>query len=254
MPLRQILGSVFSMHNETLNIWTHLLGCFAMAFLASSVEGDAAPPDSLGLSHWPMYIYLIGGASCFLISSICHIFGCCRPHVTRVMWRFDYVGISLLIMAANVPLLYYGFHCQAWSWRLHMGTQTFLGLAAICVSLMDKFQTTRFRHMRAGIFFLFSCSGLVPLAHLWLIAAGSPLYIEAMTWYIVMGLTGLMSALIFTSRVPERWMPGQFDLALNSHNIFHVSTIVTACIYYVTALKFLEWREVEGCPVNNIVT
>lgn len=45
---------------------------------------------------------------CLLTSAVCHLFGCCAAHVTAVLWRFDYAGIAVLIVASFFPPVYYG--------------------------------------------------------------------------------------------------------------------------------------------------
>jgi adiponectin receptor len=45
---------------------------------------------------------------CLLTSATCHLFGCCSAHVTAVMWRFDYAGIAVLIVASFFPTVHYG--------------------------------------------------------------------------------------------------------------------------------------------------
>lgn len=45
---------------------------------------------------------------CLLTSATCHLFGCCAAHITAVMWRFDYAGIAVLIVASFFPPVYYG--------------------------------------------------------------------------------------------------------------------------------------------------
>lgn len=45
---------------------------------------------------------------CLLTSAVCHLFGCCAAHVAAVLWRFDYAGIAVLIVASFFPPVYYG--------------------------------------------------------------------------------------------------------------------------------------------------
>ena len=40
---------------------------------------------------------------CLLTSSVCHTLGCCAQHISLMVWRFDYVGIAVLIVASFYP-------------------------------------------------------------------------------------------------------------------------------------------------------
>jgi adiponectin receptor len=66
--------------------------------------------------------------------------------------RLDYSGISLLIIGSFVPWLYYAFFCRALAMSIYIGMIVVLGVAAVIVSLWDKFAQPKFRPLRAGIF------------------------------------------------------------------------------------------------------
>jgi adiponectin receptor len=68
-----------------------------------------------------------GAMACMLTSSLCHLFGCCAAHVTRIMWRFDYAGIAVLIVTSFYPAVYYGFLCYPWLRFAYLLTTTLLG-------------------------------------------------------------------------------------------------------------------------------
>ena len=60
------------------------------------------------VKRWPVYVFTAGAMLCLLTSTVCHLFGCCARHVSQVIWRFDYVGIALLIVCSFYPPVYYG--------------------------------------------------------------------------------------------------------------------------------------------------
>jgi adiponectin receptor len=77
--------------------------------LASIFGGPGA---SWPAARWPMVVFTAGAMACLLTSCVCHVFGCCAAHVAAVMWRFDYAGIAVLIVASFFPPVYYGFLCR----------------------------------------------------------------------------------------------------------------------------------------------
>lgn len=68
------------------------------------------------VKRWPVYVFTAGAMLCLLTSTVCHLFGCCARHVSQFIWRFDYVGIALLIVCSFYPPVYYGETLQLrWS-------------------------------------------------------------------------------------------------------------------------------------------
>lgn len=77
--------------------------------------------------RWPVYVFLAGAMICLLLSAVCHLFGCCSQHVAAIIWRFDYAGIAILIVASFYPPVYYGFLCQPWWQVFYLSTTTVMG-------------------------------------------------------------------------------------------------------------------------------
>ena len=55
---------------------------------------------------------------------------------------------------------------------------------------------------------------------------------------------------MYAARIPERWRPGAFDLAGNSHQLFHCAVVAAALLHYWGVRILLEWRDTTGgCAV-----
>ncbi len=50
----------------------------------------------------------------------------------------------------------------------------------------------------------------------------------------------------YAGRIPERWLPGRFDVWLHGHQIFHVLIVVAAFIHYRAVMMLLHWRDASG--------
>ena len=90
--------SVLSMHNETLNIWTHLLGFFV--FLALLIRDiylviPTLKPDNVGISDIIVLVgVLICYQSCMFMSSIYHTFTAHSRTVSEKCLALDMVRKS----------------------------------------------------------------------------------------------------------------------------------------------------------------
>ncbi|KAL6756368.1 hemolysin-III related-domain-containing protein [Haematococcus lacustris] len=201
-------------------------------------------------ARWPVYVFCAGAMSCLLLSTVCHLLGCCKQHISLMVWRFDYVGIALLIVASFYPPIYYGFMCQPGWAALYLSVITALGACCVAVSLLSRFQTPQWRATRAGMFAGLGLMGVIPVLH--------QLALNSHVWHVraavaliaIMGCTYLSGAGIYAARIPERWFPGKFDILLHSHQIFHLAVVLGAYVHWRAVLLLLQWRDASGgCAV-----
>ncbi|KAH7672486.1 AdipoR/hemolysin-III-related protein [Dioscorea alata] len=291
-PWKQTILSIFSIHNETLNIWTHLIGfiifltltlCAMHAFapLTFSQSSDKVIIMSLNATsatvfraqvpanqtniinvlsimkdddvlestttRWPFYAYLFGAMFCLLTSSVCHLLSCHSEHCAYTMLRLDYAGISTLIVTSFYPLVYYTFMCDPFVRNIYIGFITVFGVAAILASLVPAFQTPEFRSVRALLFFCMGVSGLVPIIHKLMVFSEEPVAVMTAIYELVMGGFYGLGVVVYATRMPERWMPGKFDLVGHSHQLFHVLVIAGAYTHYLASVMYLNWREMDQC-------
>ncbi len=79
------------------------------------------------MPRWPVYVYFAGACVCLLTSCVCHLLGCCQRHISQIVWRFDYAGIAVLIVASFYPAVYYAFLCQPFWRNFYLVTTTIAG-------------------------------------------------------------------------------------------------------------------------------
>ncbi|EPS69882.1 hypothetical protein M569_04878, partial [Genlisea aurea] len=334
-PLKQILLSAFTIHNETLNVWTHLIGFFLFLVLTiytamkipnvvdlpslphvlrkadfqklhtdlitclpslpdmqrvrdelktsfpslsnwhvvellsnclpqslscanhtdtcvlSSMKEDVAniiaPLLVQPITRWPFFAFLGGAMFCLLSSSTCHLFSCHSERLSYIMLRLDYAGIAALISTSFYPPVYYSFMCYPVFCNLYMGFITLLGVCTFVASLLPVFQTPEYRKVRAALFFAMGGSGVAPILHKLILFWNQPEALHTTGYEVLMGSFYGVGALVYAMRVPERWMPGKFDIAGHSHQVFHVLVVAGAYAHYRAGLVYLRWRDLHGC-------
>ncbi|CAN1164057.1 Heptahelical transmembrane protein ADIPOR3 [Linum perenne] len=324
--LKHLLFSIFTIHNETLNIWTHLAGFFlffsltvCMAMKAPDVvdlnvlrnsgfykqvvsclpslpnmqhlqrfrftnwslvkvlnnclpdsfvnnyhptqsllQGDDGGKDAMNnamlaplllepITRWPFYAFMVGAMFCLLASTICHLLSCHSERMSYIVHRFDYAGIAALIATSFYPPVYYSFMCNPFFCNLYLGVITVMGIVTIIFSLLPTFQRPEFRSFRASLFFGMGVSGVAPILHKMVLYGNQPEALQTTGYEVLMGVLYGLGALIYAKRVPERWMPGKFDIVGQSHQLFHILVVAAAFTHYQAGLVYLKWRDSNGC-------
>nr|XP_057925529.1 progestin and adipoQ receptor family member 3a isoform X1 [Doryrhamphus excisus] len=114
LPSRLCIKSLFVLSNETVNIWSHLLGF--LLFFCLAVYNMACVLPELGASREDYVIYSIGlfcVKLCLLCSVGYHLFCCHRSEKTSRRWMaLDYAGVSIGILGCYVPGVFYTFYCN----------------------------------------------------------------------------------------------------------------------------------------------
>ncbi|KAE9556577.1 hypothetical protein FO519_000271 [Halicephalobus sp. NKZ332] len=207
--------SIWSIHTETGNIWTHLIGCVAFfilgAWFMSRPKGDVDFQEKLVFSF-----FFLGAILCLGLSFVFHTLSCHSVPVVRLFSKLDYMGISLLIIGSFIPWIYYGFYCRREPKITYIGMVVVLGIAAIIISLWDKFSESKYRPLRAGVFVGMGCSGIIPTVHFIYTDGVRRLFEEnSFGWLCTMAALYLIGAVLYATRTPERFFPGKCDLVKN---------------------------------------
>ncbi|XP_068652813.1 heptahelical transmembrane protein ADIPOR2-like [Aristolochia californica] len=281
-PLKEAFFSVFSWHNETLNIWTHLGGFALFLILAvlSSMEipklreilydfswsiptplvkniSDVFLPELLSSDfseatvavsetrapRWPWFVFLGGAMICLSCSSLSHLLACHSRRFNLVFWRLDYAGISLMIVASFFPPIYYAFLHRPWARIFYLSSITILGFLALVTLLAPALSAPRFRRFRARLFLAMGFSGVVPAVHALILNWAHRECHVALAYEVLMAFAYAMGAGFYVSRFPESWRPGAFDIAGHSHQIFHVLVIAGALAHCKASLVLRAWRD-----------
>eukprot|EP00112_Aurelia_sp_Birch-Aquarium-sp1_P000524 Seg1050.4 transcript_id=Seg1050.4/GoldUCD/mRNA.D3Y31 product="Adiponectin receptor protein" protein_id=Seg1050.4/GoldUCD/D3Y31 len=236
---KQCFGSMFRMHTETGNIWTHLIGL--VLFLLAMLAVYLRPHVSMSFDYpngWAECLvfgaFFLGAILCLLFSWLFHTVYCHSVKVHSVFSKLDYSGIACLIVGSFIPCLYYGFYCRRMHQIGYMTTVVILGTMCIIVALWDKFGTPKYRPLRAGLFLTLGCSGVVPSIHL-TIVHGFIRGVEqgALGWLLLMGALYIIGALMYAFRVPERFFPGKC-------NFWHLFTFMAFVRWPITELRLAK--------------
>jgi len=247
--------SIFRIHTETGNIWTHLLG--QVAFIGLAIYFMTRPTAEIDYQEKIVFMtFFTGAIVCMCMSFIFHTVNCHQnKFIGQVFAKLDYCGIAFLTVGSFVPWLYYSFYCDYTPKVIYLTIVCILGVSCVIVSLWDKFGTPRLRPFRAGIFITFGLSGIAPATH-YAIQNGWEKSINeaALGWLVFMGFLYIAGAMLYAFRIPERFFPGKVDIWFHSHQLFHCFVIAGAFVHYHgisnMALHRLKIGECPKPPVD----
>jgi adiponectin receptor len=152
----QCFKSIFYVHNESGNIWTHLLGFFYFLAVGIYFFSGSNPyfstatmtPTYKNLPYVPadgydklvFLVFFLAVYKCLLMSSLWHTFAQIAHEGTmKCMACLDYVGISVLIAASVVVTEYYGFYCESTFRNSYIAATALFGVAGVVVPWLSWF-------------------------------------------------------------------------------------------------------------------
>ncbi|CAI9727212.1 membrane progestin receptor beta-like [Octopus vulgaris] len=232
--------SLFQIHNECLNSWTHLIAMLLVIkkMMTFSKEFSLFTDPYM----WPLTSGIISIVILYLCSSLAHCLQSRSELAHYTCFMFDYAGIGLYGIGSII--LHYNY-CMLpsfnigilQSWIIPVGV-----ILGVCVCLCCSISKVRYKRpypFIRKVWQLGSVGGIyalliLPIAHRVLLMIltsewdkGLPHHIEQMIWFIMAGF-------FFGSDIPQRFFPGKFDFLGHSHQLFHI------CIMMVS------WKQLDG--------
>ena len=92
----------------------------------------------------------------------------------------------------------------------------FAQITAFCVYAQRDFSFEFYFHHFTVVFVSLGCSGIIPIVHI-LIAHGITIALKqaSMGWLILMGVLYITGAILYATRVPERFFPGKCNIVVS---------------------------------------
>jgi adiponectin receptor len=107
-------ASLGYLHNESVNIYSHLIGAVIFSIAAGVLYKQIKPRYDTASSGDVLAFscFFLGATLCLGMSATYHAISNHSQHVARFGNKLDYVGIVFLITGSFIPSIYYGFYCQ----------------------------------------------------------------------------------------------------------------------------------------------
>lgn len=243
------LTSLTSLHNETVNIWSHLLGALAFLYILHDLHANLEA--ILPLTTWPdllaLTVFHLSVSTCFLLSTIYHLLSNHSHPIHTLHAHLDHLGIVLVIYGSTIPALHFEFHCHPTHRNTYIAALTLCAFASAIFTLRPEFRTPHARRLRFLVYATFALAAFLPVAHglkLWGLAELDRRM--GLRYIGVMAACQGAGGVVYAARVPERWWPRRFDLCGASHQLMHVLVLAGAFSLQVGWMGALRWWREEG--------
>lgn len=243
--------SILNLTNESVNIWSHLIGliivlAIAFYFYPTSFIFSSSTNTDVFISA----VFFVAACKCLVCSCMWHTMNSVADQT--LMERFacvDYTGISLLIAASIMTTEYTAFYCEPISRWIYMSLTASLGIGGVILPWHPTFNRSDMAWARVAFYVSLGATGFAPAFQLNLIRG------SAWMWQFYAPLTKsltvyLLGAFVYASKVPERWCPGAFDYIGGSHNLWHLAVLGGILFHYVAMQEFFKGafaRAENGC-------
>lgn len=160
--------SIFEFSNETVNIWTHLVGLIIVLAIA--------------LHFYPSSVNFSKSSTTDIVFAAMFFFAACKCLVCSIMWhtmssiaeqglmeRFacvDYTGISLLIAASIMTTEYTAFYCEPVSRWTYILLTASLGVGGVILPWHPTFNRADMNWARVLFYVSLATTGFAPVFQL----------------------------------------------------------------------------------------
>ncbi|KAJ4344663.1 inc metabolism membrane protein [Didymosphaeria variabile] len=246
------IRSICGIHNESTNIWTHLVGFMVMLGLAfifypQHINFHASTTTDIVIAA----IFFFAACKCLLCSCIMHTMnGISHQTLLERYACIDYTGISLLVGASIMTFEYTAFYCEPRSRWAYMTLTALLSLGGVYLPWNPTFNRNDLAWLRVSFYVLLALTSLLPFFQLISLHGfeyTASFYMPAVPSMLIY----FFGAIIYAARVPERWLPGRFDYLGASHNIWHVAVLCGIVAHYFAMQEMFSqahYRSQAQCP------
>ncbi|KAL2782569.1 hemolysin-III family protein [Aspergillus keveii] len=239
------------MHNETVNIYSHLIPAVLFLlgewhiqqYLASKYSGVTST-DFIAFS-----IFVLTAVTCLSLSAIYHTLLNHSKHVEHLCLRLDMLGVVVFILGDLILGIYIVFWCEPYPRNVYWSMVGFFGMLTIFLTMHPKFQGSKYRIFRALMFVATGLCGVAPLVHGLNVFGMTQMIRKAFPYTLAKAGCLLSGTLFYATRFPESRYPGRFDLC-GSHSIFHMLVVCAAVVQLMGYLDAFDYAQANLACVS----
>ena len=250
------LRSIFLWTNETINIWSHLLGFlyFAAAIVHANLYYLPAMSGPTPQDHMVVTYYLLSVMCTMLFSVTFHVFTGHSSHQVYMFWfRLDICGIVLAVWGCYATGTYYAFYCFPYWQKFYFSVTILLTVVTVLLPMLPGFLENSMHRTRIAVFVGMVLSSLVPVNH-WLSLNGGFQHPDVILFFprvLFMWFVLAVGVIFYASKAPEKCCPGRCDFVGHSHQLWHASVFLALAYWHYNGISMIKYR--HELPCSDVV-
>lgn len=221
--------SLFQLHNETFNVWSHFIGCCIIShklygyFDEFDIEKDRV-----------MSTLLLFGITCLigLFTSACvHLVHSKSPYVHFVAFMVDYIGATFCSFGSGIAGIYGLSEARTYNWMVFiylplLFVSSYLNFVNLCMAKIWYGHDPHNLNRKYMFIFGMGIQAFINMAP-WVSRyatcfSDDNCSMSSLNHLTVIQIVFILEAIAFAAHQPEKTWPGKFDFVGHGHNIFHV--------------------------------
>ena len=228
------LISIFNIHNETINIWTHMISLIYFVYILIINNNN----------NIIIKLYEIVSIISFTMSTCYHTYMPMSQKNYLLLLKLDLFSIILNIVTSNILIYYYWFWCYKILRNIYMFfSGLYLGIGII---ILLKIDIIKKHNYILAYYSIYNVGIIISYIHIYNLTDGDVdkiikyNFTKPMKYFI----TGFI---IYTIKIPERLFSKKFDIIGNSHQLWHILCSFGIYYYHEEIIKNIEYRKFDRC-------
>lgn len=244
----QCLASVLHVHNESGNIWSHLVPWLLFAGYAIYYASDIFVEG-----HLSFVSFAIGSQICFMLSTVYHTFNSHSQQAWSTLLNLDYLGIGIAFLGVSMSSVYPVLYCFDDLRRIYLAGMVLMGAVTIGVFMSPlNAESNPWAIVIRGVTMICGAgASVLPTLHLY-VRTGSWFWHEKYFYWCKFPFLVVMvlcTAISYTFKLPERLAPGRFDVWGHSHQLMHIAVAVCSLLMFSQNVDYMAWRREHQCRI-----
>jgi adiponectin receptor len=248
LSAKQCIWSLFQWHNETANVWSHVLTTFVYIFWMLYLQVGTVNfiDDVFAL---PLLAMTLGYIMCSALSSLAHLFNCMSQDIRDVCFYADYAGVTMAGLSSLIGNLYYSrledvLHSD-WPLPHVMNIQVVICAVACYISCATRqgVWSKKKELCRVMSFAMpYLISNIPVVLRMWYAKQWN----DVLYGHLIRIILTVVGSTMYAVHVPERLIPSLFDYIGHSHCMMHILLSIGSfvhiysCITDMTTLPFVS--------------